>query len=140
MDYYPEQILVCSQRFETDSAGAREVVEIFNSNMQEMAYNGISEERFGALKERLLKGLAAAQQGNGYWLDIFTEVQLSGLNFNSGFSTELNNITSADFKEFVQMLYRRGNRITVTMEGTTEDVNTQNLFRENQFIKDFFDL
>jgi hypothetical protein len=30
--------------------------------------------------------------------------------------------------------------ITVIMEGTTEDVNTQNLFRENQFIKDFFDL
>ena len=41
---------------------------------------------------------------------------------------------------FVEKVSRRGNRIVVVLEGTTEDVNTQNLFRENQFIREFFDL
>ena len=54
--------------------------------------------------------------------------------------TVLEGVTAADFKEFVDKLCRRGNRITVVMEGTTQDVNTQNLFRENQFIREYFDL
>ena len=52
----------------------------------------------------------------------------------------MENLTAKDFKEFVGKLCRRGNRITVVMEGTTKDVNTQNLFRENQFIREYFDL
>ena len=59
---------------------------------------------------------------------------------HQGYMAEIAGITAKDFCSFVDKLYRRGNRITVVMEGTTQDVNTQNLFRENQFIRDYFDL
>jgi len=140
MEYYPEQILMCRQRFETDSAGASEIVSLLNSNLQNLVYNGISEERFEVLKDGLLNAFDAVQRRNGYWLDVFTDSYLSGHNFHNGYALAIKNLSSTDFKDFVDKLYRRGNMISVIMEGTTEDVNTQNLFRENQFIRDFFDL
>ena len=140
MEYYPEHILMCRQRFETDSAGAAEVVNFLNSSLQNLAFNGISQENFGALKNVLLKGLNDARHKNSYWLDVFADSHMFGYNFHNGYEQVLNGITPEDFKEFVDVLYRRGNRISVIMEGTTGDVNTQNLFRENQFIIDFFDL
>ena len=138
--YYPEEIFMCSQRFETDSAGAVEIINLLHSRLQEVIYKGIGNEVFGELKGSMIKKLAAEQKGNGYWLDVYTDSYLFGHDFHSGYRQAVENITPEMFKAFVDKVYRRGNMITVIMEGTTEDVNTQNLFRENQFIKDFFDL
>ena len=140
MEYYPEEIIMCRQRFETDSAGAAGVMDLLNSTLQNLVYNNIPDERFAALKEDLLKDFHILQQKNSYWMDVYADSHLLGHNFHNGYALEIKNITPADFKDFVDKLYRRGNKITVIMEGTTEDVNTQNLFRENQFIKEFFDL
>ncbi len=140
VEYYPEEIFMCRQRFETDSAGSAEIINFLNAKLQEITYNGIGNEEFGKLKSSMLKRLAAAQERNRYWLDVFTDSYLFGHNFHTGYLQAVENVTPDMFKAFVDKVYRRGNMITVVMEGTTEDVNTQNLFRENQFIKDFFDL
>lgn len=140
IEYYPEEILVCRQRFQTDSAGLEAVCRVLDSKLQEVAYNGIGAEEFEKLKAGLARKVEAYQKGNAYWLDVFTDSHLFGHNFHNGYSSAVGKTTPEDFKEFVEKVYRRGNRITVVMEGTTEDVNTQNLFRENQFIKEFFDL
>lgn len=140
IEYYPEEILVCRQRFQTDSAGFEAVCRVLDSKLQEVAYNGIGAEEFEKLKAGLARKVEAYQKGNAYWLDVFTDSHLFGHNFHNGYSSAVGKTTPEDFKEFVEKVYRRGNRITVVMEGTTEDVNTQNLFRENQFIKEFFDL
>jgi predicted Zn-dependent peptidase len=140
VEYYPEEIFVCRQRFETDSAGSVEIMDFLNAKLQEITYNGIGTEEFSKLKSGLLKKVAREQVGNGYWLDVFTDSYLFGHNFHTGYLQTVENVTPDNFKAFVDKVYRRGNMITVIMEGTTEDVNTQNLFRENQFIKDFFDL
>lgn len=140
IEYYPEEILVCRQRFQTDSAGFEAVCRVLDSKLQEVAYNGIGAEEFEKLKAGLARKVETYQKGNAYWLDVFTDSHLFGHNFHNGYSSAVGKTTPEDFKEFVEKVYRRGNRITVVMEGTTEDVNTQNLFRENQFIKEFFDL
>ncbi len=140
IEYYPEEILVCRQRFQTDSAGFEAVCRVLDSKLQEVAYNGIGAEEFEKLKAGLARKVEAYQKGNAYWLDVFTDSHLFGHNFHNGYSSAVGKTTPEDFKDFVEKVYRRGNRITVVMEGTTEDVNTQNLFRENQFIKEFFDL
>ncbi len=140
IEYYPEEIMICGMRFETDSAGSAEIMDCLNSRLKEVAYNGLGGEEFGKLKNSMLKRVSEQQEGNRYWLDVFTDSYLFGHNFHSGYLQAVENITSDTFKAFVDKVYRRGNMITVIMEGTTEDVNTQNLFRENQFIKNFFDL
>ena len=140
IEYYPEEILMCRQRFETDSAGSVEILGHMHSKLQEVTYNGIGNEEFEKLKRGMFKRVEMAQEGNRYWLDAFTDSYLFGHNFHTGYLQAIENLTPDRFKAFVDKVYRRGNMITVIMEGTTEDVNTQNLFRENQFIKDFFDL
>lgn len=140
LEYYPEEIMMCRQRFVTDSAGSVEISSILKAKLQEIAYAGIAQDELAKLKESLLKRIAAYQNGNRYWLDVFTDSYLFGHNFHQGYVSAIENVTADDFKAFVDMAYRRGNIITVIMEGTTEDVNTQNLFRENQFIKNYFDL
>ena len=105
-----------------------------------MAYNGIGPQEFEKLKAGLLKKMEDYNRSNAYWLDVFTDSYLFGHNFHNGYAGEIAKSTPEEFKKFVDMVYRRGNMITVILEGTTQDVNTQNLFRENQFIKEFFDL
>lgn len=140
IEYYPEEILMCRQRFETDSAGSVEIMNLLNAQLQSVVYNGLDDARFAALKQRVLDKERSWQSSNRYWLDVFTDSYLFGHNFHNGYATAIERITPQQFKEFVDKLYRRGNAISVIMEGTTQDVNTQNLFRENQFIKEFFDL
>lgn len=140
IEYYPEEIMVCRQRFETDSAGASEILNILDSRLRSVAYDGLQESEFAALKSGLMNRITSAMASNGYWVDAFVDSYLFGKDFHAGYLAAVSGMTQAKFKDFVDMVYRRGNMVTVVMEGTTQDVNTQNLFRENQFIRDFFDL
>jgi zinc protease len=140
IEVYPEEIFVCSQRFETDSAGVQQLLDVLDGRLMDVAYNGISEEGFVALKKKFAGKVAARIQNSSFWVDSYLQGHLQGKDLYSGYLTVIETITPQDFKEFVDKVCRRGNRITVVMEGTTEDVNTQNLFRENQFIREFFDL
>lgn len=140
IDYYPEEIFICKSRFETDSAGLEQVLNHFNGVMQEMVYGGIGENTLTSLKKSLKEKIGAAMKRNGYWLDVYAGTYLLGKDFHSGYMDAVDAVTAEKLREFVDMVYRRGNMITVVMEGTSHDVNTQKLFRENQFIKEFFDL
>ena len=140
IEFYPEEILKCRSRFETDSAGVQEILNVLESKLKEVVYDGISEEQFAQLKKNYRKVLLSAMDRNSYWVDNFVVNYLLGKDMHQGYMAEIAGITAKDFCSFVDKLYRRGNRITVVMEGTTQDVNTQNLFRENQFIRDYFDL
>jgi predicted Zn-dependent peptidase len=131
---------MCRQRFETDSSGADEICNLLNAELQELAYKGMTPEKFVKLQNDIKRRFEANKRKNGYWLDVYTDSYLFGQNFHNGYESAIEKVTPERFRAFVDMVYRRGNMITVIMEGTTEDVNTQNLFRENQFIKDFFDL
>jgi zinc protease len=140
IEIYPEEIFVCRQRFETDSAGAQQILDVMNSRLMDVAYNGISAEEFAAIKKKFMGNVNARMQSAGFWVDSYLENHLQGKDLYSGYLAAIEAVTPDDFKEFVDRICRRGNRISVVMEGTTEDVNTQNLFRENQFIREFFDL
>lgn len=140
IEYYPEEIMICRSRFETDSAGAARILDILDSRLHAVAYEGLQENVFAALKNSFMKRVTAAMEGNGYWVDAFVDSYLFGKDFHAGYLAAISGMTQTKFKDFVDKVYRRGNMITVVMEGTTQDVNTQNLFRENQFIRDFFDL
>ena len=140
IEIYPEEILVCSQRFETDSAGVQQILGELEGRLKDVAYNGVREDEFSAIKKKFAAKVTARMQSSNFWVDSYLQGYLQGKDLYSGYLAVIEAITPQDFKEFVDKVCRRGNRITVVMEGTTEDVNTQNLFRENQFIREFFDL
>ena len=122
-------------------AGGREAQELSGAGATfPLPFYNVVFEQFAQLKKNYRKVLLSAMDRNSYWVDNFVVNYLLGKDMHQGYMAEIANITAKDFCSFVDKLYRRGNRITVVMEGTTQDVNTQNLFRENQFIRDYFDL
>ena len=140
LKYYPEEMMVCKLNFVTDSAGAQPLVDIVKSKLETIAYNGIPAEEFNSLIESFRQREQIARTKNSCWIEALAGRHLLGKDLISGYSSAISSITPQMFKDFVDKIYRRGNMISVVMEGTTHDVNTQNLFRENQFIRDFFDL
>ncbi len=140
LKYYPEEIMTCQMNFVTDSAGAQQIIDIVNSKLEKIAYEGMAVDEFNALVSTFKQGEKTAQAKNSYWINALAGRYLLGKDIITGYSTAISSVTPEMFKEFVDKVYRRGNAISVIMEGTTQDVNTQNLFRENQFIRDFFDL
>ena len=82
----------------------------------------------------------AENVNNNYWLDLFEHRYMAGKDFFSNYMKALDGITVEDFKNFAEQMMTQGNVVSVTMDGTTKDVNTQNLFKEDQFIKEYFDL
>ena len=140
IEIYPEEIMICKQRFETDSAGTQRILDLVDARLQEVSYNGIPDDEFAAIKKEYMAKVSSQMQSRKFWVDSYMESYLQGKDLYSGLLATVEGITAKDFKNFVEKVSRRGNRIVVVLEGTTEDVNTQNLFRENQFIREFFDL
>ena len=137
---YPEQIYVMEVQFETDSLNAKIVSNIVTSAMETIAGGSVAEEELSALKVQLKDEFLAANVTNEYWLDLFEHRYMAGKDFFSNYMKSLESITAADFKDFAAQMVGQGNVISITMDGTTKDVNTQNLFKEDEFIKEYFDL
>ena len=140
IEIYPEEIMVCRQRFETDSAGAQQILDLVDQKLSDVAYNGIPDEEFASIKKDYMAKISMQMQNGRFWVDSYMESCLQGKDLYSGLLAAVEGITAKEFRSFVEKVSRRGNRIVVVLEGTTEDVNTQNLFRENQFIREYFDL
>ena len=59
-------------------------------------------------------------------------------NFNKDYLSVLDGITSKDFNLFMTNLVGYGNQVDLLMEGTEDDVKTRTLFKEDEFIRNFF--
>ncbi len=140
IEFYPEEILVCKSTFETDSAGASKIVDLVKAVEGKLVNKEVDITRFEQIKNSLREKYNLSQQSNWYWIDVISDKVLLGKDVSSEYIETLESITIEKFIEFVSDISSKGNHISVVMEGTTEDVNTQNLFRENEFIKDFFGL
>ena len=56
----------------------------------------------------------------------------------AGMNVRFNGITSKDFNLFMTNLVGDGNQVDLLMEGTEDDVKTRTLFKEDEFIRNFF--
>ena len=63
---------------------------------------------------------------------------MENIDFHTGYGTLISSITQEQLQKFARDLLEKGNKISVIMDGTTDDVNTRNLFREDKFIREFF--
>lgn len=138
--YYPEDIMVSESRFETDSAGAAPIVEIIDAGLDHIVRNGIDPAVLETLIKEVRSNFNKISGGNRYWLETLERRYMIGKDFHSPFLKVLEEVDPAAFREFVRRLKQQGNRVVVIMEGTTEDVKTRNLFRENKFIRDYFEM
>lgn len=137
---YPEQIFAMGVEFETDSANADVVKGIVGGAIKAVAAGAVQESGLAALKQQLKDDFLAANATNRYWLDVFEHRYMMGKDFFSNYMQSLDAITPGQLKDFASKLLNEGNMVAITMEGTTKDVSTENLFKENEFIKEYFDI
>lgn len=140
LKHYPESILAVGAYFETDSLNAQNVCNIIDNSLGAVADGAYNAGEFAGLKKNLSAMFEKKVESNQYWLDMMTRRYMIGKDFHSNYLKVLDGITVEEFAAHVGKIVGKGNRISVMMDGTTRDVNTQNLFKEDEFIKDFFDV
>ena len=140
LKHYPEEILEIKASFETDSLHAQTVVDILDKSLENAGGGALDEQTFTKIQQHLVKDFQYKCKTNKYWQDILETRYMLGKDFHSNYLSTLQNITVDEFRAFVASILAKGNEVTIIMDGTTGDVNTQNLFKENEFIKDFFNM
>lgn len=140
LEYYPESILKVDAYFETDSLNAGNVSDIIDNSLVRVVSGSLSEQQFSQLKREVANSFVVKGGSNGYWLDVMSQRYMIGKDFHNNYIKVLDAVTADEFRTFVGKLVGEGNRISVVMDGTTRDVNTQNLFKEDEFIMDFFNV
>ncbi|GEM_PF-638661 len=137
---YPEELATMEISFETDSTTAQNTIDNVKGILVNVANGKLSNAAYKELVSTTRNIFLTSILKNAYWLDILEEKYLFGRDFHSDFMSSLETLSKDRFEAFVNSLIRKGNEIAVIMDGTTKDVNTQNLFKEEGFIKDYFNL
>ena len=138
VNYYPEHIYSLDMIFETDSASVHSCIEKLTEKLGAASRGQISDPDFALMKKQFKEKFDAVSSTHEYWLDFLETKQMSGKDL-SALPETLNSLTKQDFCSFLKSVLE-GNRITVVMDGTTADIPTLQLLRENEFIKNFFDI
>lgn len=139
LSYYPEDIALFSINFVSDNAGEQAIRKTIDKALNEIASGRMSEKDFATLVSGTASAYYLKAKYNTYWLNIIADKNLTGTDLNYDYISTLDSISKQDFSDFVKNLIERGNKISVVMEGTTEDINSKNLIQGNKFIKDFFE-
>lgn len=139
MYYYPEEIFVLNLRTDApDIVTSEKIADMADAVLNEIPDAGTDRVLFDQILSGMEKSFNQKSSGNGYWLDVLEQRYIVGKDFHSNYLSALGEITPEKFEDFVRSLLAEGNRIEVVMEGTTEDVNSPDLMKDNAFIRDYF--
>ena len=138
VNYYPEQIYSLDMIFETDSASVHPCIDQLTEKLLSASKGNITDGDFARMQRQLKERFSAVSSTPSYWLDILETKQMSGKDLST-IADAVNTITKKDFSSFLKNVLD-GNRVTVIMDGTTADIPTLQLLRENEFIRSFFDV
>lgn len=138
--FYPESIALFKLNYVADKELSNLILSGIVTELERVAKNGLSQEEFDLLRKSVADLHIEESKLNSYWLDIFSNSYLSKTNLDFGYMNTLQDITKEEFCSFVQNFVEHCNKIEVVMDGTREDVESSTLLRENQFIRNFFNL
>lgn len=140
MLFCPENIALFNLNFVADSGLSSLILSGISTELERLGSGRIDEQEFQLLKKETADLHIEESKLNSYWLDILTNSFLSKTNMDFGYINTLQEITAEEFSAFVKDFSERSNKIKVVMDGTREDVESSTLLRENQFIRNFFNL
>lgn len=100
--------------FQTNAEQAQTLIDRAEKEFKGLLANGADNEKFSRVKGNLLKQHEQSIRNNGRWLNnIFT--YLRGWNMISGWEETVQNMTLADFNNWMKTLYNGQNEIEVVM-------------------------
>lgn len=112
---YPKEIGGLQIIFDTAPDKKEKLMKIIFAEAANLAKNGPSEANLSKVKEFMLKKHAENLKENSYWLGIFDEYLLTGVDMAKGYDALVNSITTKDVQKFADDLLKQKNEIEVTM-------------------------
>lgn len=137
---YPEQIASLHVGFETDSTFAQSGVDHIQGILSSVAQGRMNIEAFNSLKASAKAAFLAQCAKRSFWLTVLEHKFMDNKDYYSDFMNILSGISKAEFEAYVKKFLDNGNNITIIMDGTTKDVNTENLFKQDDFIREYFNI
>ena len=138
LNYYPEEIVTLNTIFTTDSLNAAALDSIVESSLSDLAYGKADNRELSQIRQNMQEEFAKSVGNSYYWINALEYRYVENIDFHTGYGTLISSITQEQLQKFARDLLEKGNKISVIMDGTTDDVNTRNLFREDKFIREFF--
>ncbi len=106
--------------FITNADQQEKLIGRAHDELIKLLQNGTNEANFNKVKEAAIKQLEIAERNNRYW-DSMIMSYLRGFDYITGSREALENLTLAEFNEFMKNLYNGKNRIQVVMEGVAAE-------------------
>lgn len=112
---YPKEIGGVQIIFDTAPSKKEKLMTIIFAEAAKLAQNGPSEANLNKVKEFMLKKHAENLKENSYWLGVFDEYLLTGVDMAQGYDALVNSITVKDIQKFADDLFKQKNEVEVTM-------------------------
>lgn len=139
LENYPENIFHFNAIFETDSSSVNSTLRILDYELGKICNQTISQRDFEKVKHSLSHTYSTHNRDGKMWIEYLVLKYLYGNDIYAD-NADIENITLKQFADFVSNFYKKGNSVCIIMDGTTADVQTERLLRENEFIRDYFKL
>lgn len=139
IELYPEEMFVLTTNFESDSINITKAIRLTDNLLENLAKNKIDERIWNLAIYDIAKNFKGEKENQQETLNYLTLKYLYSLDTYFEVA-DLLSIKKEEFAEFIKELISNGNRISVIMDGTTADVETLRLLRENEFIRQYFDI
>lgn len=137
---YPEQIASLHVGFESDSTFAQNGVDRIHGILSSVARGGMDGDSFNSLKASTKAAFLAQCTRRSFWLTVLERKYMDNKDYYSNFMDILSGISKDEFQAYIRKFLDNSNDITIIMDGTTKDVNTQNLFKRDDFIREYFNV
>ena len=112
---YPKEVGGVQIIFDTAPSKKEKLMTIIFAEAAKLTQSGPSEANLNKVKEFMLKKHAENLKENSYWLGIFDEYLLTGVDMAKDYDTLVNSITTKDVQKFADDLLKQKNEMEVTM-------------------------
>lgn len=139
LEYYPEDMFALTFKFESDSVNITKALSQIDLQLKDIARGRIDSKAWNKVIYDLAMMYKGENENHAELLNYLTIKYINGHDLYFELP-DIQSVTKENFSEFIRNLLEDGNKISVVMDGTTADVETLRLLRENEFIRQYFDI
>lgn len=116
--YYPEDSFTFLFGFDTDVALKERLLKRAYKEIEVVLENGIDTDDFNKIVEYMTKNYTQNLRENSYWLSVINSRYLLGKDIHTTYETALKSITPEKLHNFIKVIFSKGNRVEIVMNGT----------------------
>lgn len=139
LEFYPENMNVLNINFQSDSLNATKALSEIDLQLQNIADGKIDSKEWNKIIFNMAKLFKGEKENAGELINYLSIKYVNDYDLYFELD-DIQSITKEDFAQFIKEMLADGNKVSVVMDGTTADIETLRLLKENEFIRQYFDI